>query len=163
MTDHGSAAKLRESATPWHCNNMKSRSTWVLLILVSLAVAVIGSSRVQAEPDKTDAPATRVVPSFRDKKMNGLKVFQVNATDWFGRNGVQSGDIVRRINGCEVAPKDRADKLMQRAQKSRDHLAIEVLRKGELYALDHQSDGSIKAEPVSEFAGDRASCADFLR
>jgi general secretion pathway protein C len=54
------------------------------------------------------ATQARLVPAFRDGVARGFKVFSVRPGSVYAQLGVESGDVVRGINGLELSSPERA-------------------------------------------------------
>lgn len=52
--------------------------------------------------------AARIVPSFKDGKAQGFKVFSMRPNSLLAQIGLQNGDVVKTINGRELSSPDQA-------------------------------------------------------
>ncbi len=109
----------------------------------------------KAEPSDT----TKILPAFAGDKMIGLKVLKLGGTDWLANRGVQSGDVVRRVNGCLLAPAERAEQILARARAPEVSVTLEVSRNKQLTIL---RPAGAATSPLDDVEGDRAECASFL-
>ncbi|MFP2957564.1 type II secretion system protein GspC [Myxococcus sp. 1LA] len=71
----------------------------------------------------------RVVPAFRDGKPQGFKVFSVKKGSLYEQLGIQSGDVLRRINGVSLESPERALEAFALLRGS-PHLELDIERGG---------------------------------
>lgn len=71
----------------------------------------------------------RVVPSFRDGKPQGFKVFSLKKGSFYEQLGIQSGDVLRRINGVSLDAPDRALEAFM-LLRGASHLELDIERGG---------------------------------
>jgi hypothetical protein len=80
----------------------------------------------------------RVVPAFRDGLPQGFTLFAIQPGSFFEKLGLQSGDVVRRINGQTLDAPDKALEAFTRMREAR-LIRIELERRGvpiqKLYAV----------------------------
>ncbi|HZI14540.1 MAG TPA: hypothetical protein VE153_29500 [Myxococcus sp.] len=80
----------------------------------------------------------RVVPAFRDGMPQGFTLFAIQPGSFFEKLGLQSGDVVRRINGQTLDGPDKALEAFTRMREAR-FIRIELERQGlpiqKLYAV----------------------------
>ncbi|MEO6953015.1 MAG: type II secretion system protein GspC [Polyangia bacterium] len=82
------------------------------------------------------ASMARFVPSVRDGKPNGFKVYAIRPNSLFGKLGMQNGDTLKQINGNEMATPDQALGLYTKL-RSASHLSLQVERRGETVNMDY--------------------------
>ena len=82
------------------------------------------------------ASMARLVPSVRDGKPNGFKVYAIRPNSLFGKLGMQNGDTLKQINGNEMATPDQALGLYTKL-RSASHLSLQVERRGETVNMDY--------------------------
>ena len=82
------------------------------------------------------ATAARFVPSIKDGKPNGFKLYAIRPQSIFGRIGLQNGDTIKAINGSEMTTPDAALGLYTKLRNA-SHLSVQVERRGETVALDY--------------------------
>jgi len=82
------------------------------------------------------ASMARFVPSVRDGKPNGFKVYAVRKGSLFDRLGMQNGDTLKAINGNEMSTPDQALGLYTKL-RSASHLGLQVERRGETVNMDY--------------------------
>ena len=78
----------------------------------------------------------RFVPSVRDGKPNGFKVYAIRPNSLFGKIGLQNGDTLKQINGNEMLTPDQALQLYTKL-RSASHLTMQVERRGETVTMDY--------------------------
>jgi general secretion pathway protein C len=71
----------------------------------------------------------RIVPAFRDGMPQGFKLFAIQPGSFFEKLGLQSGDVVRRINGQTLDGPDTALESFTRMREAR-FIRIELERQG---------------------------------
>jgi general secretion pathway protein C len=82
------------------------------------------------------ASMARLVPSVRDGKPNGFKVYAVRKGSLFDRLGMQNGDTLKAINNNEMSTPDQALGLYTKLRTA-SHLDLQVERRGETVNLDY--------------------------
>ncbi len=82
------------------------------------------------------ATAARFVPSIKDGKPNGFKLYAIRPNSIFGKIGLQNGDTVKAINGMEMSSPDQALGVYTKV-RSASHLTVSVERRGETVTLDY--------------------------
>lgn len=91
----------------------------------------ISSAEVDAALDRPGelARQARVVPAFRDGTPQGFKLFAIQPGSLYERLGLQSGDVVRRINGMTLDTPETALRAFNLLRESR-LIRIELERQG---------------------------------
>lgn len=82
------------------------------------------------------ASLARFVPSMRDGKPNGFKVYAIRPNSLFGKIGLQNGDTIKQINGNEMSTPDQALSLFTKL-RSASHLTMQVERRSESVTMDY--------------------------
>lgn len=82
------------------------------------------------------ATSARFVPSIKEGKPNGFKLYAIRPQSIFGRIGLQNGDTIKAINGSEMTTADAALALYQKLRTA-SHLSVQVERHGETVTLDY--------------------------
>src|SRR5690606_14990128 len=54
------------------------------------------------------ATQARVVPSFKDGKANGFKIFSIRPGSLYQKLGLQNGDVIRKMNGYAIYSPEKA-------------------------------------------------------
>ena len=76
------------------------------------------------------AKGATIVPNYSGGKKNGLKLVNVSADSVYQQLGLQSGDVLKSVNGTPIRSQSHAMELMERFRES-DSVALEVERSGE--------------------------------
>jgi general secretion pathway protein C len=82
------------------------------------------------------ASAARFVPSIKDGKPNGFKLYAIRPNSIFGKIGLQNGDTVKAINGMDMGTPDKALEVYTKLRYA-SHLSVAVERRGENMTLDY--------------------------
>jgi general secretion pathway protein C len=82
------------------------------------------------------ATAARFVPSIKDGKPNGFKLYAIRPNSIFGLIGLQNGDTVKGINGMDMSSPDKALEVYTKLRNA-SHLSVQVERRGENLTLDY--------------------------
>ena len=82
------------------------------------------------------ARAARIVPSIKDGKPNGFKLYAIRPNSIFGKIGLQNGDTVKTINGNDMSTPDAALALYSKLRNA-SHLSVQVERRGEAQTMDY--------------------------
>lgn len=82
------------------------------------------------------ATAARFVPSVKDGRPNGFKLYAIRPTSIFGKIGLQNGDTIKAINGMEMASPDQALAVYSKLRTA-SHLTVSLERRGETITLDY--------------------------
>ncbi|HEX2570254.1 MAG TPA: type II secretion system protein GspC [Polyangia bacterium] len=82
------------------------------------------------------ATAARFVPSIKDGRPNGFKLYAIRPSSIFGRIGLQNGDTIKSINGLEMNTPDQALGVYTKVRNA-SHLTVTVDRRGETVTLDY--------------------------
>lgn len=70
----------------------------------------------------------RIVPSIKNGKPNGIKMYAIRPDSLFTKLGLRNGDTIHRINGHELTSPDKALEIYQQA-KSASKLVLELTRR----------------------------------
>jgi len=76
------------------------------------------------------ATKARIVPSFKNGKPNGFKLFSIKPGSIFAKIGLQNGDVIQKINGYEINSPDKALELYQKLKDS-NSVSLDVQRRGQ--------------------------------
>ncbi len=82
------------------------------------------------------AMAARFVPSMKDGKPNGFKLYAIRPNSIFGRIGLQNGDTIKGINGSDMTTPDAALALYSKL-RSASHLSVAVERRNQAVTMDY--------------------------
>jgi general secretion pathway protein C len=80
--------------------------------------------------------SVRVVPSVKDGRPNGFKLYAIRPGSLFALNGLENGDTVRSINGMDMSSPDRALEVYTKLRNA-SHLSVQVERRGSALGLDY--------------------------
>jgi general secretion pathway protein C len=77
----------------------------------------------------------RLVPSFKEGKPNGFKIFAIRESSIFGQLGLKNGDLILGVNGYTLDSPDKALMLYQKLQ-STDSWSVDIERRGQKKTID---------------------------
>lgn len=75
------------------------------------------------------ATQARIVPSFKNGKSNGFKLFSIKPGSIYQKIGLQNGDVIQKINGYDIDSPDKALEIYSKLKSARN-VNIELLRRG---------------------------------
>ena len=78
----------------------------------------------------------RLVPSMRDGKPNGFKMYAIRPNSLFSKLGMQNGDTLRQVNGNEMSTPDQALQLLTKLRTA-SALSLQLERRGETVTMDY--------------------------
>jgi len=93
---------------------------------IRISISLLDSLR--ADP-ATAARGARVVPSIKDGKPNGLKLYAVRPSSVFATLGIHNGDTIQSINGFSLASPDEAIEAYSKV-KDATTWVITLIRRG---------------------------------
>ncbi|MBI5509541.1 MAG: PDZ domain-containing protein [Deltaproteobacteria bacterium] len=82
------------------------------------------------------ATQARIVPSFKNGKPNGFKMFSIKPGSIYSKIGMKNGDVIQKINGYEINSPDKALELYQKL-KDASSVAIELQRRGQTMNVNY--------------------------
>jgi general secretion pathway protein C len=82
------------------------------------------------------ARGARIVPSVKDGKPNGFKIYRIRSTSVYGRIGFKNGDTIHSINGFELTSMDKALEVYTKVREA-SSLSVTVTRRGKPMTLDY--------------------------
>jgi general secretion pathway protein C len=91
--------------------------------------------KILADPTAV-ARSARIVPSIKDGKANGFKLYAIRPNSVFARIGLQNGDTISSINGFDMSSPDKALEVYTKV-KSASNLSVSVLRRGQPMSLEY--------------------------
>ncbi len=97
----------------------------------------------RAEIDKTlsnlnsIAMQARIVPSFKDGKSNGFKLFAIRPGSVYSKLGIKNGDVIHKINGYPMDSPEKALEIYQKLKTARN-VEIELSRRNNMQKLKYQ-------------------------
>lgn len=83
------------------------------------------------------ATSARFVPSIKDGKPNGFKLYAIRPGSMFAKIGMQNADLIKAINGLDMSTPDKALEAYTKL-KSASHLTVMLERRNENITLDYQ-------------------------
>lgn len=83
------------------------------------------------------ATSARFVPSIKDGKPNGFKLYAIRPGSVFAKIGMQNADLIKGINGLDMSTPDKALEAYTKL-KTASHLTVVLERRGENVTLDYQ-------------------------
>ena len=78
----------------------------------------------------------RIIPHEEGGRVIGVKMYGIRRNSLLGRLGMQNGDMLRTINGFDMASPDSALEAYARL-RSADHLSMQVVRRGSAMTIDY--------------------------
>jgi len=84
--------------------------------------------KILADPTAA-ARSARIVPSIKDGKANGFKLYAIRPNSMFAKIGLQNGDTIQSINGFDMSSPDKALEVYTKV-RSASNLSVSVLRRG---------------------------------
>lgn len=138
--------ELQEKAKPKARPGRKSPRTAAGADKVGKGIKKIGQDKwaiSREEIDKTlsnlnsIAMQARIVPSFKDSKANGFKLFAIRPNSLYSKLGIQNGDIIHKINGFAMNSPDKALEIYQKLKNART-IDIELTRRGKSKKLNYR-------------------------
>ena len=83
------------------------------------------------------ARAARIVPSIKDGKSNGFKMYAIRPNSVYAKIGMQNGDTIHSITGFEMTSPDKALEVYTKV-KSASSLSIQMTRRGNPVTMEYQ-------------------------
>ena len=83
------------------------------------------------------AKQARIVPSFKNGKTNGFKLFAILPGSLYTKLGIKNGDIIQRINEHEMSSPKQALKVYEKLRDEKT-VVIEISRRGTLRKLTYK-------------------------
>lgn len=82
------------------------------------------------------ARSARIVPSIKDGKANGFKMYAIRPNSVYAKIGLQNGDTIHSVNGFEITSPDKALEVYTKV-KSASSLSVQITRRGQLVTLEY--------------------------
>jgi general secretion pathway protein C len=86
--------------------------------------------------DPTPLLTTRVMPYSEDGRLVGVRLLGIRREDLLGRLGFENGDVLRSVNGLDVASPERALDALQHLLTA-SHVTVRLGRRGSMVVLDY--------------------------
>jgi general secretion pathway protein C len=91
--------------------------------------------RVLANPMSV-AKGARVVPSIKNGKPNGFKLYAIRPTSVYSKLGLMNGDTINSVNGFDLTTPDKALEVYTKVRES-NNLSITVTRRGKSVSMNY--------------------------
>ena len=85
--------------------------------------------KIVADP-RPLARGARIVPSIKDGKANGFKLYAIRPSSFYARVGFRNGDTVHAVNGIDLTTPDRALDAYDKVRLA-DRIEFEITRRGQ--------------------------------
>ena len=82
------------------------------------------------------ATQARIVPSLKNGKPNGFKMFAIKPGSIYSKIGLQNGDVIQKINGYDMNSPDRALEIYTKLRDATS-LSIELQRGGNTQTMNY--------------------------
>ena len=102
----------------------------VVVPAAATSTRVVDVRRADLEQAMKDPHAARLVPTLRDGKPEGVKLYAIRPGSALTAIGLENGDTLRSINDMPVAGAESALEAYARLE-SADHYDLDLVRKGE--------------------------------
>lgn len=85
----------------------------------------------------TLARGARIVPSFKNGRAHGFKIFAIRPQSLYAVIGLQNGDTVVKINGHAITTPDQALAVYTKLRTARK-ISVELLRRGRSVTMRYE-------------------------
>lgn len=82
------------------------------------------------------ARGARVVPSVKDGKPNGFKLYAIRPSSVFAKIGLRNGDTIHTVNGFDLTTPDKALEVYTKVREA-SNLTVTVTRRGQPVTLNY--------------------------
>ena len=143
--DHFERCKAEESASSSRPHVTSSRPSSSSHSTSGKGVTRISETEYTIEKAEVDnalsnlnrvATQARIVPSFRNGKANGFKLFSIKPGSIYAKIGLRNGDVIQKINGYELNSPDKALEIYQKLRDSTS-VTIDLLRRGKTMTINY--------------------------
>ncbi|HEY2743824.1 MAG TPA: type II secretion system protein GspC [Polyangia bacterium] len=83
------------------------------------------------------ATSARIVPSMRDGKADGFRLFALRSGSFWTRLGFENGDTIETINGMDMTSPEKALELYSKLRTATE-LAVRIVRRGQPLTLTYE-------------------------
>ncbi len=137
-TSKRSTPRPRPTATPSRPTTRRGQND-ELSALIEQGVRKVSDDRYDIDRSLVDkvlanpmavARGARVVPSVKDGKANGFKLYAIRPSSVYSKIGLRNGDTVTSINGFELSSPDKALEVYTKVREA-SNLQVTVLRRGQ--------------------------------
>jgi general secretion pathway protein C len=91
--------------------------------------------KVLANPASV-ARGARIVPSIKDGKANGFKLYAIRPSSVYAKIGLKNGDTLHAINGYDLSTPDKALEVYTKLREA-SNLTVSVTRRGKTETLNY--------------------------
>jgi general secretion pathway protein C len=92
-------------------------------------------NQVLANPTAA-ARGARIVPSVKDGKPSGFRLYRIKKDSAYARIGLKNGDTINSINGFELTSMDKALEVYTKVREA-SSLSVSITRRGKPVTLDY--------------------------
>lgn len=82
------------------------------------------------------AKGARIVPSVKNGKANGFKLYAIRPSSVYAKLGMKNGDTIHAVNGFELTTPDKALEVYSKVKES-NNLEINVTRRGKSVSIKY--------------------------
>jgi general secretion pathway protein C len=82
------------------------------------------------------ASGARIVPSVKDGKANGFKLYAIRPNSVYAKLGLRNGDTLHAINGFDLTTPDKALEVYTKVKEA-SNLSVSVTRRGQPLNIDY--------------------------
>jgi general secretion pathway protein C len=82
------------------------------------------------------ARGARIVPSIKNGKANGFKLYAIRPSSVYAKLGMMNGDTIHAVNGFELTTPDKALEVYTKVRES-SNLSISVTRRGKPVTINY--------------------------
>ena len=82
------------------------------------------------------ATKARIVPSFKNGKPNGFKLFSIKPGSIYSKIGLKNGDVIQKVNGYEMNSPDKALEIYQNPNDAQN-VTVDVQRRGRSMTMNY--------------------------
>jgi general secretion pathway protein C len=82
------------------------------------------------------AQGARIVPSVKDGKPNGFKLYAIRPNSVYAKIGLRNGDTIHAINGFELTTPDKALEVYTKVREA-SNLSVSVIRRGKPTTMNY--------------------------
>ena len=82
------------------------------------------------------AKGARIVPSVKNGKANGFKLYAIRPSSVYAKLGLKNGDTIHAVNGFELTTPDKALEVYSKVKES-NNLEIDVTRRGKSESIKY--------------------------
>ncbi len=105
---------------------------------VSETEYIIAEGELNRALENMNALATqaRIVPSFKNGKGNGFRIYSIKPGSLYQKIGIKNGDIIQRVNGMDLDSPEKALEIYSKL-RSEKGFTLDLLRRGSKVSVDY--------------------------